>query len=597
VPLILPNRAPIAGPYFWEVFGHSYQMTTIGTLNQTGRVDSQFRTALGLDFNAFRNHAVSGGQLVLQGRSQGGFARLLQEVIKSNRTGPYAQAGGAYLLGWGINDLGFQGNSAQIQNAFTAALTMAISRCRASSVREDTDGSISYGAGFAAAGGTGDFSSGSSIRNATTTTAATATITLPADYRGEPIGILFNGASGVFGGTVTFSGTAGVTGTLSTSNVMPGGSHGVAFRRITNLTAANAGQTIIMTVTALDTSGSVSFDAWWIEAHNPNPVIVNNVARLPVAGYNGYPTMTTDTQSTGDAKVATFNGLINTVVAGFDSMVQVADIDSALAANTSLPAGITTLFASDNVHPNEFGAALAADAIIAAIQRLTPTAGMGRVSQISGPAPQAAPPRIPRIASTSGLVQSSVFWYTPDFGAIAAAGITLSAAGTMWAMPVYVSEATERWIQLQLEVTTASAGTTSQNTIRWGLYDDVGPFGYPQNLLAEPTSGGALSLGATTGMKQSAASGAGSLNQPVEPGMAWLVVKSEALPVGTPTNAVVRAAVGPNMHIPAWSGAAGQTVPNAGLTITGQAAGALPTTFPLGATPTTAVPLLGFRCY
>src|SRR5208282_5264362 len=68
------------------------------------------------------------------------------------------------------------------------------------------------------------------------------TITLPSDYNGEPVvtGFICNG--GATGGTVTYTGTAGVTGTTYTGNVMLAASLNVAYlcRRITGLTAANA---------------------------------------------------------------------------------------------------------------------------------------------------------------------------------------------------------------------------------------------------------------------------------------------------------------------------------------------------------------------
>lgn len=586
-----PVRSFQPTPSTWEAFGHSYMGGTLGTYNQNSHFGNLIRNALNIEQEAWRNHGISGAQLILEGRQTGGFNRIQQELLRTQRSGPYAAQGGGTIFCYGINDVGNQGNTTQVQNAFSNTLLMAISRARASSIRPDSDGSIVWGGGWPQAGGTQTFSAGTTIRNATTTTSATGTITIPADYTGTPIGISFVGAGGVFGGTVTFSGTAGVTGTLSTSNITPSasGSHGVAFRRITNLTAANAGQTIIMTVSQLDASGAVGFDEWWIEAPNPGPVIVCNMPRLPQAGYQAYSTMSAFTKAQGDAMVATWNGLISSVVSQFDSMVQVADLDAAL--NQPFPTGITSWFTTDSLHPNDYGAALCAEAVVAAVQNLKPTIPLGRVLQMNTPANRASSVRRPRLGQLT-TYPSGNYWYEPEYGSITT--VTF-AVGTMWAVPMWVSEGAERWIQYQVEVTTAAAGATTPK-LRFGLYDDIGPVGYPGALIVEATASLVLDLGITTGLKQSPASGSGSLNQPLEAGLTWLVMKCDV--AATTTQPVLRAIQGPNFFMPTWSGTAGGTVGNVAWQVTGQTAGAaLPGAFPQGATPVTACPRVGIIPY
>lgn len=580
-------------PGFWAAFGHSYLMTTVGTLYQTGRFDAIVRGALDIEHFSWQNHCVTGAQLTNQGRSQGGYARVLQEVTKSTRTSPYAANGGGCLMCWGINDIGISGNSAQMRTAWKYALRTVISRWRASSIKEDSDSSISWGSGWVSAGATQDFTSGTTMRNATTTTNATGTITLPADYKGETIALSFAGAAGVFGGKITFSGTSALATSLaasyptglSTSNIMATATHCPVTVRVAG-TAADASKTIIMTVSSLDASGSVGFDAWWIEADNPPPVVICNIARLTTAGYAGYNTWSAS-QATADTDVANFNSDLASVVAEFDSMVQIADIDTPLNKGVppaSAPAGVTTLLASDGVHPNEFGAALCADAVMAAIQKLTPTAGLGNSAQLQVDAPQSGALRRGR--------QSQLI-YLPELqttGTSAAFGTSPMIAGNMWALPVVVTEGRERWIGLQCQMTTATSTTAWQ--IRWGIYDDVGWTGYPQCLLTELTSGGTFSLGTTTGIKASPSSGAGSLNLPLDPGLYWIAFK---LDVAGASSGVMRTAVGPSQFVPAgiWTGTAAPT--DVAWLASGLAAGALPTTFPTGAATSGAAPLVGFK--
>lgn len=572
-------------PGFWEAFGHSYFMTTVGTLYQTGRMDAIVRAALDIEHFSWRNHCVTGAQLVQQGRSQGGHARVLQEVPKSTRTAPYAANGGGAMFVWGINDIGFSGNSSTIRASFKNALRTCISRWRASTIREDSDATISWGSGWTSAGGTQDFSSGTTIRNATVTTNANGTITLPADYNGEWIALSFVGAGGAFGGDISFTGTASVVtalqalGTFTTDNGMTAGTHCPVTVRVKGI-ASDAGKTIIMTVSRVSASGAVGFDCYWLEADNPPPVIVCNIARLTTAGYAGYPTWTAS-QAGADADVANFNSDLNSVVAEFDSMVVVADIDTALnkgVAPTGSPA--TTLMASDGVHPNEYGAALCADAILAAMKRLVPSTNLGDTACLNPDSPQAAAVRRPRLSGN---------YYVPEYQAVDGTAYT-AVQGHMFAIPIAITEGRERWIQFQVEQTNAPA--TSGSSIRWGIYDDVGWTGYPQCLIAEATSGGALALGTTSGMKNSSA----TLNQPLDPGLYWIGFKIDAL--GT-TASQLRACNGPNPFMPAADWVAGTPSKAMAWRVTGLSAGVLPTTFTTGGTvvgtAAGSCPIVGFK--
>lgn len=586
--LTLP--APLPVPGFWEAFGHSYFMTTVGTLYQSGRMDAIVRSGLDIEQASWRNRCVTGAQLMVQGRAQGGYNRMLQECTKSQRTAPYAANGGGCFMVWGINDPGIQGVATQQQTAYGHALRTCISRWRASSVKEETDASISYGAGFTANSGTQDYSSGTGTRRATSTTSATITITIPADYNGETLAVAFIGAAGVFGGTITFSGTASMVSgqaTLVTSNIMSGssGSHTIMVRRMKG-PASDATKTIIMTMTQVDASGSVEFDGYWLEADNPPPVIVANIARLLTAGYASYTTWSAS-QASADTDVANFNTVIKNVVAEFDSMVQIADLDGALNKNLTLPAGISTYYASDSVHANEYGAAACADAFIAAVRRLTPPGGLSPSGYLQVDAPQGSGRRCPRLSSQ---------FYLPDFGSWDATVYTPAASTWhIFALPVVITEGRERWIQFQAEVVSTP---TTGSSIRWGIYDDVGWTGYPQDLVIEATSGGALAIGTTSGMKVSPTSGAGQLNQPLDPGLYWIAIKMDTIVSTVPT---FRAIKGPNRLMPCAAWVAGTQGLDVAWRITAAGAGALPTTFTTGGvsvgTAAGSCPAVGFKIF
>lgn len=506
MPLSQKTAYPI--PDMWNTFGHSYLQFTGGSVDQTGRFDAIFRSSLDIEYTNWRNRAVSGAQLALQGRKLGGFGRVFQENGKNTSRGaPYSGDGGALLMCYGINDMGNNGTGpstavAQRTN-FIHTMRACISLWRASRVWDDTSGTtLAYGAGFIAGSGTADWSFGNSTRNATALTNANFTITLPADYAGEPVAICFDGAS-TNGGTVTFSGTAGVTGTFSTSginNIIF--NHSKCIKRITNLTSANAGQTIIATVTALDAGGSVSFDCWWLEAKAAPPVIVCNVARLPAAGYALYASWT-GTEAAKDAEVVAMNADINTLVAEFDSMVQVADLDTALNKDVSL--------FWDGLHPNENGAAKCADACLTAMKRFRPTTALGTAANFNVPSP--------RQGAIIRARRGGLYYTTEGQSGSSAAMVPQS---QYW-VPYYVSQGRERYVRMCIGG--AAVGTGALSTIRWGIYDDIGWTGYPQNLVVELTTGGVFSPALTAVMHQSPASGTGSLNITLDPGLYWLSVK------------------------------------------------------------------------
>lgn len=566
-------------PGFWRAFGHSYLENQLGTADQTGRPDGIFRDLMSILFNEWQNWAVTGSRVMMQGVSQGGYARMLQAIPGTVRTAPYVSNGGATLLCWGINDIGLSGGTAAYLSAYIDAMRTCISRARMSTIREDTHASVSYGAGFTNVAASSEWTSGTSYRTATATTNATITITLPSDYDGSPVVLCFNGIQN--GGTGTFSGTAGVTGTFSTSNIIPSGavSHCPRIKRITNLTSANAGQTIIFTATSFDASGTIDFDCWWIEAANPPPVIVCDIAKLTSTGYAGYAGISGNSVATNDGIVDTWNDALYRLCSEFDTMVQVAYVDDAINKDPNL------LWSADGVHPVEYGSAAIASVLRDAADRLEPPANpkYSTVAYTNSPSPRGG--QLLRI-------HRSGTWYTAEYDDIGTAYTLVS--GEMWAIPFQVTNPRMRINQFACEVTTAMA--TTAGTIRWGLYDDPGQSGYPFSLMHELTAAGAFSLGTTTGVKTSPTSPTtGFIDKPIDAGVFWLVGKVTA--IGSPTG-VLRTLAGKNLLMPNTTQTGLPLTTNTGYMgwkLTGQGTGALPSSFPTGAALTDSLPYIGFK--
>lgn len=573
---------PFDVPDFWNVFGHSYMQYAFGTFYQTGRADALFFATMDTEPMNKRNWAVNGSRACIEGASTGGFARFYKGSKKPQRGGPYVADGGAAMFCWGVNDLGLVGNTTQIKTAFQHAMRTMISRWRSSVIYENdfqVGTRTSYGAGFGSVAATG-YTSNDTAHWCTSTTNANFTLTLPSDYNGETVAVTFVGAGGVSGGIVTWGGTTGVSGTTSTSNILPSSavSHCPVTKRFTGLTSANAGQTITGTVNTLDGGGAVMLDFWALEAQNPPPILVCNAARLTASGYtSNYPSWS-GTEASRDQDVVDLNSNLTSVVAEFDSMVQIADIDSIINKQASF------LF-SDGLHPNEFGSAAIVDALSDARKRLRPT-NPYKTRNFNVPSPRASADRRPR---RSGL------WYTADNTPPPAAttAATLS-SGDLWAIPVIVTEAKEFWNRLVVEQTNTP---TTGATIRWGIYDDVGWEGYPQEIVSEPTAAsGPLSLGTTATTIMSPTGGNGSFQTVMDPGLYWISLLVVTIGAGS----TLRSIQGPNPGMPntTSTGALGAmtlaTFPN-GWKKTGVATTAMPTSWPSAGTATANAPYIGFQ--
>lgn len=570
--------APITRvPDFWYFFGHSWCQFNFVTRSQVGRMDGALRSMLDVEFNNVANHCVNGAVVFSEGAFRGGWNRVVNSRTASNfnqYTAPYVAMGGATLLIYGINDLGFAGNDTQYRNAFANIMDMMISRSRVSVWRDNgstataAQGSVAYGTNWTVLNFAEDIATGTSLHQCTAIGVnSTITITLPSDYKGSPIGIMFNTNGGDAGGTITFGGTAGITGTLDVSNVVPAAifTRAPKFHRITTLTSANASQTITLNMSQVDAAGAIYFDGWWIESLTPPPVIVCNIAKLTSVGYDVYGPLAANSDSVNHGFVDTWNAELVTVVGRYDSMVQIADLDWAISADTLGAHASTPTLGFDGLHPTEFGASRCAVAVLQAIDRLRPTSVLG-ASQSN--------PQSKRSASLINVFRDN-HWYTAT-GQSATGTAYTTVAGDIWAIPFFVSGGQWQVKQWSVEKVANPAGTAPSAWM--AIYDDREQKGYPQYIHANPCSA-ALTLGANAAgvFTSPTSAGNGYLLQPLDAGLYWLVLKIVAAGTAATT---LRTLLGQSQYMPnlnPTTGAGNTTY--SGWKLTAQGSGALPGKF------------------
>jgi hypothetical protein len=567
---------PAATTDAWTFAGHSYLNSSLNTYENIGRIDGVLKQMWDIEPNSFKNLAIAGSKVTYQGANQGGWNSFFQQVKKQpGKVYPYTARDGGTFMMWGINDLGMiDGATTQMQTAWGHAMRACISLARASTIKEETDSSNGFTGTWANATNP-DQGSGVGFKYSTgAATGGVWTVTLPSDFKGEVVVLSLNGRPGVNGGILTLGGTA-LTGnaangaTISTDNIMPAlsFSHCPVVYRIKGLTSANASQTITATVT--QNSNEVQVNGWWIEAKAAPPVIVSNIPKLPLSPVNGYTTnypSWTARQGSFDNDVIAFNTVLTNVVAEFDSMVQIADADSAMGQDA-------TKF-QDNLHPNELGAAAIAQAVDDARRRLeVANSTWGLAASNFVPAYKPAGKRIRRVAGQ---------YYTSE---CAAAGSNYTAvAGDMFAISFEVTDDAERFDLWGVWAAAAVAGTT----IRIGIWQDFNNTGQPDINLQEITASGALTVPTATGLAST--NGGGYVWRPVAPGIYWKVVKF--CTVGT--SHTFKTIAGPVIGMPQTT-AGDIGTPGAGWKLTGQGTAAFPTTWPSGATLVNNVPYVVSR--
>lgn len=659
MPLFPGPGVPVS--YFWSFYGHSYYQGSFGAHGPAGRADSIMRSLFGLaPIAETKNHCAVGAKATWNGLSQAGWTRLFQ-YEKGNTINPgYPDVcyDGAFFLGWGINDIGTNGNTVQNNTAYQHTLRACISRCRAARTWDAGSAAFTYGTpatGFNPVNFAWETSSGGNYYSATVTTTATISWTIPADYHGGTITFCLLAKCGVAGATWQWGGTAGLGGTTSTSNIMPAaagtlqntGGRCPVVRRINGLTAANAGQTITLTVTAIDGSGSADFLGCWIESPWPPPVLIANSPRLNALGYTAYQgtytssltgTAVSSTPSTITLASGTTYGLPTAGSVTCPSAGGTVTISWTGGPGTTLTTltGVTTSGGSGNYSSSTLTYAGPVDADVTAFNGyltslLTEFDGLVRVVDLDtaiakdpvalgtdglhpselGAARIADAFRVAALSlattSTYGeasqlnvpnktlvpvyLPRMSSGWYTSPGAGIGGTAYP-AVAGDMFAIPITATSQFEVWSRWSVETLAGSAGAT----IMFAIYDDRGTSGLPKHLYSTPCSGPiTLATGAAVYNSPTSA-GNGYLILGPDPGTYWLAL----LIVTAGTGVTFRTVKGPSLLMPQLSGGGG-AASQCGWKATGQGT-AFPASWPFPFDPGLAVmsdncPMIGIQVF
>jgi hypothetical protein len=325
-------------------------------------------------------------------QTYGGQAAFTQSVRKKTGGAPYVSKDGMFAFFYGLWDLAAvtsgQGSGVMTQlnqnatGAIVHSLRDMIAHARASVILPYTDASFSLTGGsnsgvvqYAWSGG--GAGQGGTFHNYNTTSTGW-TWTIPADFAGSAVTISMLGSVGAFGGTVTWTGTLFSTGGIanpgpvSTSNITPAasGARARVCQRFSGLSSANAGQTVIGTITALDAGGSVGLDCAYLEGPYPNltavfgaPRLATSAAYATLAGTGSY--WNGNSGSTGDGDVLQLNTALKALVAEFDAKTFYVDTDAIMQKQA-------TLYASDGVTLGAFGVHAMASQFITALEAQLP---------------------------------------------------------------------------------------------------------------------------------------------------------------------------------------------------------------------------------
>jgi hypothetical protein len=299
-----------------------------------------------------------------------------------------------------------------------------------------------------------------------------------------------------------------------------------------------------------------------------------------IRGYSSSLYWTTNTNFTSatnlshaaaDTDITNWNSMIATVVAQFDSMVQVVDLDAAIGADATVPSNVYTWFSMDGGHLNALGHMRCAQAVmLAAINLIAPTTDPQPFANLQEQSvPVYEPAEYRRVIRTGQI-------YLPD-GAILGpvANLYTAVLGDCFAFPFFVTEAAEFWTTVFMDQ--SNAGTSQ---MRVAVYDDVGggngPLGYPSCVLIDT---GVVAMNGSASVTNIAPAG---IARTIYPGLNWLVIKCDVL--GTASTFYTM--FGTSLQLPGWNGAHLGTSTNflqpIAYKVTGVAAGAFPGVFPTG---------------
>lgn len=357
--------------------GHSY-MAGFGNAENAERYLTRLCSGLGAEEVCY---AVSGAVLAQDssGSQAGGYANVLNALTPRVASGstytvrhaaPYLPLSPVVVFDYGVNDLAWLTATTATNVAWCKmALTAITCIARAGGWFPDTDSSVAYGSGWTA--NTGQSAVGWPTSHSRTTTTGTVTITVPADFPGGEVDLLTLAKAGASGGgtkwsTVVDGGAAQVLDGTSSAFGSNNGRLNLVVQRLTGLAAGT--HTIVMTVSALDSTATAVFQGWLIASPSPPAVVLVNqpaISGLPLAVTGAPHTPITSTD------VTALNTAITAVAALFtDGSVVVADRAAAFAAvSGNVATGSPgSLYLSDGLHFNTNGHGLTAQVIESAIR-------------------------------------------------------------------------------------------------------------------------------------------------------------------------------------------------------------------------------------
>jgi hypothetical protein len=384
---IAASPGKVGGLFVWT---HSYGQLSgipgaggLGGNERAGNFTRRFAAALGIPSSEILLIGKSGAQagspeIGASGEQQGVGAILrwwspqhLYSGMNPATRSPAMARGAFCVVMLGVNDAG---NDATVyatfgRNAYKNGMRTAISRLLARSVWFYNDTDAAGEGGVAYTGTWSDVATTMASRGTvkrTSTINDLFTITLPKTFQGGVVGIVFHGNLNgsvankpTTGTTVTFSGTAGVTGTLSLAGQGTNGKRIQVTHRV-SLAATAAGKTIIGTLTALNGGETLDFDSFHIEdADHPGVMVMNQplgwYAAAPASFFAPHNFLLLDPIGYN------FNDYLDEVVAEFTNSVFLCDLETwfddwfkctlsgALAANaTPNLAGQTVRIIPDN---------------------------------------------------------------------------------------------------------------------------------------------------------------------------------------------------------------------------------------------------------
>lgn len=479
----------INGPGCLTYFGHSYfdpvsgvststLSTTGGLVNSDQSLFKQSLAALGLSEAKVINYACSQSCIIMDNTgsptgSKGGHVQTLQSYspinIRQGQAGkmaPWTSNIGLTVLLWGINDIqAFAGGSQDglYRKNYIEAWRTVFSRVRSGAVYEALTDTNTAFSGGGLGGGTWSSVASTTVNSGTgfartSTVGATATISIPSDYDGGAIALLFIGRKGLLGGQANITIDGVLVDTINTSNVtadstslqgtaVSGGSL-VLTRRY--FPAAFQAHTIVITTTGID--ANFDYNCYQIEAKEGGPIIyaTTNRLRTYAGGVNH------------DNDILVWNQMLRDFVNNeFSGPIEEWNLDAAINESLATNTMNNERISYDTIHLSELGSRYGAAALLDAYIRLN----------FKFPFPQTTTNQRDTIGSGFYIPQAPTvpnqYLYPGTLTSSAASALT--AGGTkIYFVPIVITR------PCTLSNVVFDSQTVGTGSLRLGLYHDKG---------------------------------------------------------------------------------------------------------------------------